>query len=433
MRRLWALMLILAACTAEAPAPEGEGAGSPGTVEGSPSTPIRIPIVASEGDLDRSFLDGMSLAQAKVNRDGGIDGHPLETSLEVGGVAETPDRLRSVLQLSPPAVFVVGPAEAAATVRPEIEASRTPVVLLGGDAYTGRQLHRYLFQTSVPFQWQARVLATYLHEDRGLDQVTLLTEGPAESLTRSFTEAFAEEGAPAPRQLALGSGQGSPGTVRAAAGADAVIVATGPERVGRVARLLEQLEPRPQVVLPPSALGLVSEASLGTVVTYPYTWAGWADMLPRVDVFRDSFVSRFDELPSGLEQEGYDAVMAVAEALERTGGRGGEALVRELETFREETYSSVPVRLGPDDHVFAEQSHLGLFAVSDPAEASAGEAFGAVPWRPVLRTFTTDGEKVNFLNRDKQIFFEFWHSKRPTPKYWKSEYGILDRRGEGPA
>ncbi|MGH2686664.1 MAG: hypothetical protein ACRDJP_14460, partial [Actinomycetota bacterium] len=97
------------------------------------------------------------------------------------------------------------------------------------------------------------------------------------------------------------------------------------------------------------------------------------------------------------------------------------------ETFREQTYSSVPVRLGPDDHVFAEQSHLGLFAVADPAGAPEGEAFGPVPWRPILRTFTTDGEKVNFLDRDKKIFFPFWHKKRPTPKYPRSEYGIVSR------
>ncbi|MGH2655315.1 MAG: ABC transporter substrate-binding protein, partial [Actinomycetota bacterium] len=157
-----------------------------GPNERSPSTPIRIPIVATEGELDQSFLDGMSLAQVEVNEDRGIDGRLLETTLELGGVAETGDRLRSALAQSPPAVLVVGPAEAVVAARPEIEASRTPVILLGGDAYTGRDLHRYLFQTSVPFRWQARVLATYLHEDRGFDVVDLLSEGPDASLAEAF-------------------------------------------------------------------------------------------------------------------------------------------------------------------------------------------------------------------------------------------------------
>jgi hypothetical protein len=34
---------------------------------------------------------------------------------------------------------------------------------------------------------------------------------------------------------------------------------------------------------------------------------------------------------------------------------------------------------------------------------------------------------MNFLDRDKKIFFPFWQPKRPTPKYWRSLYGIVSR------
>ena len=159
----------------------------------------------------------------------------------------------------------------------------------------------------------------------------------------------------------------------------------------------------------------------------PYTWSAWADMLPRVREFRERFRADFGRYPVGPEQEAYDAVMILADALERTGGHGGDALVRALESVRDKVFSSLPIRLGPDDHVLAEESHLGLFAVTDPEGAPAGEAFGPVPWRPVMRTFTTDGEKVNLWDRDKRVFFPFWHRKRPTPKYWRSEYGIVTR------
>jgi hypothetical protein len=217
-------------------------------------------------------------------------------------------------------------------------------------------------------------------------------------------------------------------------GIDAAILFLSPGPLGRALAAIDGMSEPPQVVLPSEAFAAAPAWELpGSVLCTTYTWAGWADMLPRVHAFRQSFTERFGVAPAGLEQEGYDAVMALAEALRGTGGEGGDALVRALESFREKTYSSVPVRLGPDDHVLAEQSHLGLFAIADPSGAPPGEAVGAVPWRPVLRTFTTDGEKVNLLDRDKRIFFPFWRPKRPTPKYWRSEFGILDRRGEGPA
>jgi hypothetical protein len=169
----------------------------------------------------------------------------------------------------------------------------------------------------------------------------------------------------------------------------------------------------------------------GSVVCLPYTWAGWADMIPRVHRFRVRFERATGRPPAGFEQEGYDAVRAVDEALDRTGGAGGEPLVAALETFRDETYSSLPIRLGPDDHVLAEESQLGLFAVTG-APVPAGEAQGAVPWRPLMRTFTTDGQKVNLLDPDKKVFFPGWGRRKPSPRYWKSEFGIVTRPDEDP-
>jgi hypothetical protein len=156
-------------------------------------------------------------------------------------------------------------------------------------------------------------------------------------------------------------------------------------------------------------------------------------MIPRVHRFRERFVAHFGREPAGFEQEGYDAVRAVSEALDRTGGQGGDALVRALEGFRDETYSSLPIRLGPDDHVLAEESQLGLFAVAGPDEQPwPGEALAETPWRPVMRTFTTDGQKVNLLDRDKRVFFPGWRRQKPSPRYWKSRFGIVTRPDEDP-
>jgi hypothetical protein len=333
-----------------------------------------------------SYLDGMELAAAEV----GVELDVRPTPAPVAG-------LRQILVGAPPAVFVVGAAGAVAEARPEIEAAGVPVILVGGDLYTDRRLFRYAFQTAIPIRWQARVLARYLVVDRGHDRITVVGDRTLGA------EVLAEEGA---------SPAGPPQD------ADAVLALGSrgfPTVEGQVAASSESVLP--------------SGLPLGSVICLPYTWAGWADMVPRVHRFRARFQRAYGVQPAAFEQEGYDAVRAVAEALDRTGGQGGDALVRALEGFREETYSSLPIRLGPDDHVLAEESQLGLFAVDDRA-VPAGEAQGQVPWRALMRTFTTDGQKVNLLDRDKKVFFPGWRRRKPSPRYWKSEFGIVTRPDE---
>jgi hypothetical protein len=383
-------MTLLLSCTGQ-PAEQAEPAGPP--LQGPTSTPAArytIPVVATGRGSDRTYLDGMRLAADEVG-----------VHLDVRDGSGDPVRaVRDAVAELPPAVLVVGTGAEVAPARPEIEEARIPVVLLGGDLYSDQALFRYAFQTAVPLRWQARVLAHYLVTDRGYQRIAVVGEEAV------GTEALAEEGA------------------------TPVLLASGPDAVlgigGRVAHEDAQLAL--------AAEGLLRrELPPGTVACYPYTWAGWADMLPRVHRFRQRFVGRFGHPPAGFEQEGYDAVQAVADALDRTGGIGGDELVRALEDFREETYSSIPIRLGPDDHVLAEQSQLGLFAVAAAGEVPApGEALGVIPWRPIMRTFTTDGQKVNLLDQDKRVLFPGWSRRKPSPRYWKSRFGIVTRPDEDP-
>lgn len=308
--------------------------------------------------------------------------------------------LQDALVEDSPAVVVVAsmPAvvEAVIETRPQIEGARIPVIVLGADLYTERALHRYVFQTAAPLRWQARVLAHYLVTDRGHDLIR--TAGDTGTGALALLEEGVEPAPPtAPPDAVLKLGRATAATpdIQQAVSSEALLLSSG-------------LEP-------------------GTVTCYPYTWAGWAEPIPRVARFRSRFMEEFGHPPAGFEQEGYDAVRAMAEALDRSGGQGGERLVRELESFRDETYSSLPIRLGPDDHVFAEESHLGLFAVAQPEEAQPGEAFAAVPWRPLMRTFTTNGKRVNLTERDLRVFFPKWRPRRPRPNYWRSVYGIVTR------
>ena len=383
------MMTVLLSCTSapEQTAPSPSVGPSP-TGTRSPTGTV-LPVVVAAG-AHPSYLDGMELAAAEV----GVE-------LDVRPTPAPVDGLRQILVEGPPVVFVVGAADAVAEARPEIEAVGVPVILVGADLYTDRRLFRHAFQTAIPLRWQARVLARYLVVDRGHDTIAVAGDRALGA------EVLAEEGA---------TGAGSPD------GADAVL-ALGPSRPAAAGA---QLAAANTAVL---RRGLAP----GSVICLPYTWSGWADMLPRIHRFRTRFERAHGRPPAGLEQEGYDAVRAVAEALDRTSGAGGEPLVQALEGFRDETYSSLPIRLGPDDHVLAEESQLGLFAVAGPDERpTPGEVLAGVPWRPVMRTFTTDGQKVNLLDRDKKVFFSGWKRRKPSPRYWKAEFGIITRPDDDP-
>ena len=426
MRRATAaLLLFLLACTEQAAPPPRDGdtpsAGPTAEPQPPPTATIRL-VAGDEPDL-QSYVEGVRFAVDEVAREG-------ELTLRLLQAPSIP----SALSLQPEAIIKIGGAREVSDSRQVIEEAGVPVVLMGGDLYTSRQLFRYAFQTTTPVRWQAGVFASYLLEDREHTRTALVTTlENSDVVGEAFNEAWAEEGGALERIVSVDAG--SLGSAAAELdGFESVVFIGRATEAAELASAISSLANPPQLALSSDALDVSfltepNRAVAGTVVCYTYAWSGWADMLPRVHDFRERFADAVGHYPASLEQEGYDAVMAIADALVRTGGEGGERLVQELETFREETYASVPVRLGPDDHVLAEQSHLGLLAIEEPVDAALppGEASSLIPWRPILRTFTTDGEKVNFLDRDKRIFFPFWRPKRPTPKYWRSEYGIVSR------
>jgi hypothetical protein len=177
--------------------------------------------------------------------------------------------------------------------------------------------------------------------------------------------------------------------------------------------------------LDPTKLG----APPGTTACYTYTWAGWAQPIPRVGRFRTNLTSAVGHSPAGLEQEGYDAVRTLALALARVREKGGPALVEALEAIHDKTFSSFPVDLGPDDHTFLPRDELGLFAVAGPNERlDPWQQPGREPWRALMRAFTYDGKRSDILDRDRRVFFPFWRKDQPGPEYWRSRYGITTRR-----
>jgi len=217
-----------------------------------------------------------------------------------------------------------------------------------------------------------------------------------------------------------------------AVSADAAIVFGSPADARAIVGSLTASTRHPRIA---GSASLLSEARgfrppPGTTACYTYTWAGWARPIPRVGRFIDRITDVFGDPPEGFEQEGYDAIRSVALALGRSDGRGGDALIGALEGI-DQAFSSFPVTLGPDDHLFLPRDELGLFAVPGPGEdLDPWQAPGAVDWRALMRTFTIDGQRDNLLDRDRRVFFPTWKAPQPGPPFWKSRYGIVTRSSD---
>ena len=326
-------------------------------------------------------------------------------------------------------MLVVGSAESLPPLRFRLSEARTPIVLVGGDLYTSRSLFADLFQTSIPWEWQARVIARYLVVDRLAATIGFGGFGPQAPLAaESLGRALRYWGADLADAVIYPAGPDLTGRLPRG---EAVVTFGEASQVGGLAGRLARRSPRPRIVssatllaLPEGTAGLLA----GTAACYAYTWAGWAHPIARVGTYADRFASRIGEAPIGLSQEGYDAVRLLADGLDSTFGRGGSDLLRALESTRDRIYSGFPIDLGPDDHVFLPRDELGLFAVAGKDERlDPWQAEGSRPWRPVMRTFTYDGERDNILDIDRRVFFPRWRKNQPGPFYFRSRYGIVSR------
>jgi ABC-type branched-subunit amino acid transport system substrate-binding protein len=449
---LLALALLAAACTGS---PSGGPSATPTSPQPSPAASTSVPAIAlqvvattsgPQAEEDRGYLDGMQLAVQDENAAGGVDGRAigLEVHDDAAAVGTATDLMEGLLSHHPAAILYVGPGKALSPLRANFEQTGTPVVLLEGDLYTSRGLFPQVFQTTIPWEWQAHVIARYVVVDRKAKDIVFIGEGPeAPAASKTLAAALAYWGghlAASFDDRSLDPSTGLTPALKRAGRADWV-VAFGPpiasldlvNAIEEQAGIDRSTNPgaRPGITGPASLLvsgGGLARPEPGTTACSTYTWAGWAQPIRRVGAFRAAFTRMTGAEPAGLEQEGYDAVRVLARALGKTGGAGGAKLVSAVEATQGLVLSGFPVDFGPDDHMFAPRDELGLFAVAGPKERlDPWEPPGTDPWRPVMRTFTYDGRRTNVLDMDRKVFFPFWGKDQPGPVYWRSRYGIVTR------
>lgn len=375
----------------------------------------------------------MRLAAQEVNASGGVAGMSLSlTARDDGGNIERATALvGQELAGEAAAILYVGPGQGLIPLRAQFQRTGKPAVLLGGDLYTSRSLFRNVFQSTLPWVWQAKVIGRYLVRDRRAKRIAFAGFGPeARAASAATREALAYWGGALSISVVEAAGTPPEDAEQEVRSADAVVVFGSPEDSAAMVSALRQLPHPPRIAGSAALLDLAPDelgAPPGATACYTYTWSGWAEPIRRVGSFRARFAAYAGHPPVGLEQEGYDAVRALAVALSSTGGTSGTRLLSALERVHR-IFSGFPVDFGPDDHMFLPRDRLGLFAVAGPNERlDPWQVDGTKPWRALMRTFTFDGTRTDVLDRDKRVFFPFWRKDRPGPEYWRSRFGITTR------
>jgi hypothetical protein len=410
-------------------------------------------------------FEGADVAVQKLNqaRDAGDAPFELVTRDDRGDQARA-TRLVRELARSERTVGIVyaGPLGGLPEAEGALAAAGIPAILCYGDLYGARLLTPHVFQASPSYVWEARRIASYLLRDRryvrvgalvgdamtGRVAVSALRQALRERggrlaavqtypiddedlrpqllrLKRSRVEAIVVEASPAAAAHVLGGLRRLRAPYRSS---DRARIASAASRAQarRHAR-----DWRPQVVgldlfLAPD----VARARMaGTVASDTYARGAHYLPIPSFRRFLTAFRRWWDSDPLGWERRAYEAVRMIGWSAGRS--EEGDDLARVLETMRGERLGGLDVTFGPDDHTSVEQTTVGLWVV--PRRGAGAREVGRLPdrlpWVPLARGFSIDGERTDVLPEDwRHLFRGSPPRNRPAPRISRSIFGVTTPR-----
>ena len=135
--------------------------------------------------------------------------------------------------------------------------------------------------------------------------------------------------------------------------------------------------------------------------------------------------------PIGWERRAYESVQLLGWAARRYATNRDVDFAAVLQKVRRKRFGGIDITFGPDDRTAVDQATVGLWvipAVPVPEEERLPEA---LPWVPLARGFSIDGERTNVLNRDwKYLFRNAPPPKAPAPKLRTQKFGVTTRRSD---
>ena len=452
-------VLMLTACDSGAPSEDAPMRRPVSSPAGEDTTIIGLVGTMTGDDAWRGedAFEGADLAVHELNRGSGEREYELVTLDDRDDPERATDMVTELaLNERVAGVVYAGPPEALPSAEAALEEGGVPAILCYGDLYSARLLKPNLFQVSPPYVWQARRIASYLYRDRRYTRVGLLVPQNLSGRTarESFVAAARSFGRrPAlvakylpvaetfePQLDALRKARVQAIVVDGDAGAFAKALgqlgsAGSSYRTTALARRPRRGEWRPQVagfdaVLSP---GLAPGAVVpGTVVSDDYARGAHYLPVPSLRSFRAAFENWWGEDPLGWERRAYEAVRVVGWATERAEAEE-TSIPEAMETLRRRRFGGLDLVLGPDDHTTVNQPLVGLWVVPRPGirVPERRSLPQDLPWVPLARGFSIDGETTDVAARDwRHLFRNAPPPNAPSPKNPRWRFGVTTPRSD---
>jgi ABC-type branched-subunit amino acid transport system substrate-binding protein len=463
---LLALVLVAAACD------PGDDSGDFGLRERGHSRPtssdsLVIGFVGTMSGPDagsgEDAFEGADLAVHVINRRLDAEEHRFElVTLDDEGDPEHATELVERLAGSDRTVGIVyaGPPEGLPPAEDALALAGIPAVLCYGDLYGARLLSAHVFQASPSYVWEARRLARYILQDRGYRTVGALVEDSLEGRTAAaalraelgraggrlkvaltyqratddFTATLDRLRRDEVEALALQGPAQAVGRIVEDIGARGAAYrstrharrATDPDKGGG------NIQWRPQLLGFDGALSPLTDVELPAGMVAAESYARGAHYLPVPSFagFRAAFVGWWGALPTGWELRGFDATRMIAWTARRAGGDDGARVLEGLKGVR---FGGLDVTLGPDDHTAVSATTVGLWVVPGPGSAvsEAARLPEGLPWVPLARGFSIDGDRTDILPRDwKYLFRHPPPPGAPAPELEDMRFGVTTGRSD---
>jgi branched-chain amino acid transport system substrate-binding protein len=359
-------------------------------------------------------------------------------------------------------IVYAGPVDGLPDAETALADAGIPAILCYGDLYGARLLTPHVFQASPSYVWEARRISSYLLRDRGYVRVGALVRDimPGRVAAAAIRQAVRERGARLATLQTYSSDQENLRRVLLRlrrARVEAIVVEASPAAAARIldglrrlratyrstatARIASAASPvqarrharrwRPQVVgfdlfLAPN---IVPTRMAGIVASDTYARGAHYLPIPSFRRFLTAFRGWWDSAPLGWERRAYEAVRMIGWAAQQS--EEGEDLARVLEGMRGERLGGLDVTFGPDDHTSVDQTTVGLWVV--PRRGAGAEEAGrlpaALPWVPLARGFSIDGERTDVLPKDWRYLFTGSPPRNgPAPRISRSIFGVATPR-----
>ncbi|HEV2756992.1 MAG TPA: ABC transporter substrate-binding protein [Actinomycetota bacterium] len=399
-------------------------------------------------------FEGADLAVHELNRGTGRDYELVTLDDEGDPVRAAELVMRLAASDRTAGVVFAGPPEALPSAEAALEESGIPALLCYGDLYSARLLRPNLFQVSPPYLWQARRIAAYLYRDRRYARVGLLL--PKSLGGQTARQSFADASQPFRRRAAaVQTYEPGADTLRPQlralerARVQAIVVDGGQQAFATALRELNAMNAgyvstrvarkarpwRPQVAGFDLAMGPeipAGHAPPGTVVSDDYARGAHYLPIPSFKAFRAAFDDWWGEPPLGWERRAYEATRVIGWAVNRAVD--DETSVAEaLADLSGRRFGGLDVVLGPDDHTTVNQPYVGLWVVPRPgARVPERERLPKIlPWVPLARGFSIDGETTDVAARDwRHLFRGAPPVRSPAPKNVRWRFGVTTSRSD---